>query len=145
MKPIMHIHTTRRWGLLLMGYLLLILLASACGGGEGELVIQLVDIDSSGQSGTATLTPMDDQTEIVIEVNPGPPGNDPQPLHVHFGTCGPRLGAVSHVLKDLSAGVSTTTLDVTLASLRNGNHAVNLHLSVAEIRTYTACGNIPEQ
>lgn len=145
MKPIMHLHTTRRWGLLFLGCVLLILFASACGREERELVVQLVEIDGSAQSGTATLTALGDQTQIVILVNPGPPDNDPQPLHVHFGACGPRLGAVAHVLENMSAGVSTTTLDATLASLRDGNRAINLHLSVPGIRTYTACGNIPEQ
>ena len=140
----MHLHTVRRWVSVFIGCVSLVLVASACGDKEGDLVVQLLEIDGSGQTGTATLTSIGDQTQIVVNVNPGLPVNDPQPVHVHFGSCGPLLGGVSHSLTSLSAGASTATVDVRLSQLRDGNHAINLHRSIPEIRTYTACGNIPK-
>jgi plastocyanin len=38
--------------------------------------------------------------------------------------------------------VSVTTVDATLSSLADGNHAINVHKSAANIGTYVACGDI---
>ncbi len=147
--------------------LTLMLLLAACGGGEeptptatatrapatatatavatpvtGEvLLIALSEKSASGQSGTATLTAMGDKTEVVISVTPGAVGVA-QPIHIHSGTCA-TLGDVVHVLTDVAAGKSTSTVNATLASLRTGDFAINLHKSGADIGTYTACGDIP--
>ena len=115
----------------------------ACGSEQSELVFQMVAQDGSGQAGTVTLTADGPRTEIVVKVSPGPPADDPQPLHVHFGSCGVNLGGVDIPLNDLTAGESVTVVDSSLSELRDGNHAVNLHKSNSEIRAYTACGDIP--
>jgi hypothetical protein len=43
----------------------------------------------------------------------------------------------------VAAGKSLSVIDASMASIRDGNHAINLHKSYPEIRAYTACGNIP--
>ena len=122
---------------------LVLLAALACGSDPAEITVQLVEFEDSGQSGTATLTPMKAQTEIVLEIEPGPAEDDPQPVHVHFGNCGINLGEVRAPLNDLVAGKSTTVVDVDLSTLTDGSHNINLHKSYPEIRIYTACGEIP--
>ena len=135
----------QRWLVVGLVVGLLLLLTAACGGREDTVVIQLAEQESSGQSGTATLTVVGDQTEVVLILNPGPSANDPQPVHIHFGACGANLGSVAYALSDVIAGESTTLVAASLVSVRDGNHAINLHTSYPEIRVYTACGNIPTQ
>jgi hypothetical protein len=105
-------------------------------------VVQLAEFEGSGQSGTATLTPMKAQTQIVLEIEPGPAEDDPQPVHVHFGNCGVNLGEVRFPLTDVVAGKSTTVVDASVTTLSDGSHNINLHKSYPEIRIYTACGEI---
>jgi hypothetical protein len=130
--------------LLASGLGLLWPLSLACGGQEQRVEILLAEQDQSAQSGTTTLTPKGDQTEVVLNVNIGPLASDPQPVHIHFGTCGANLGSVAFPLNDVIAGKSTTLVDIEMESIRDGNHAINLHKSYPELRIYTACGNISE-
>ena len=116
----------------------------ACGQEATEATVQLIEQESSGQSGTATLTAKGDQTEVALNVGAGPTDNDPQPVHIHFGTCGPNLGSVHYPLNDVVAGESVTLVDDTLARLTDGNHNINLHKSYPDIRIYTSCGDIVE-
>ena len=105
-----------------------------------SLVIDLGVLNDSGQSGTATLTAKGEQTEVVVSVSAGAAGIA-QPIHIHAGTCS-TLGGVVHALTNVEGGNSTTTVDVSLASLKSGDFAINLHKSADEIAVYTACGNI---
>ena len=103
--------------------------------------VHLLELGGSGQFGVATLTPQGAQTEVVISLAPGEVGIS-QPIHIHEGACD-SLGGVKYPLSSVVSGRSVTLVDATLASIQNGNMAINLHKSVAEIGTYTACGNIP--
>ncbi len=132
---------------LLAGYrwifVALIGLGIGCGGGQGVVTVQLTEQETSGQAGTATLSPKGAQMEIVVKVVPGPPANDPQPLHIHFGTCGPELGNRHFNLTDVVAGESVTLIDTKLVTLVQVVNAINLHKSYPKFDIYTACGNIP--
>jgi len=66
-------------------------------------------------------------------------------VHIHFGTCGPNLGRVRFSLSDVVKGQSTTLVPEPLNVFTDGNHAINLHKSYAEMSIYNACGNIPVQ
>ena len=135
----------RLWLLTRLLVTVFVMAAVACQSKLDELTIELIEQEDSGQMGTATLTARADQTEVVIDVSAGPPADDPQPIHIHFGTCGPNLGSVHYPLNDVSAGKSTTLIDDSLASLADGNHNINLHKSHPDIRIYTSCGNIPRR
>ncbi len=93
------------------------------------------------QTGTAKLTAMGSQTEVVLSILPGPAGVE-QPAHIHSGTCA-ALGAVVYPLNNVVNGASTTTVNAALASLQNGNFAINAHESGANIGVYVSCGDIP--
>lgn len=81
------------------------------------------------------------------------------PAHIHEGTCA-ELGSVVFPLTDVAAPASTdgddmaasgspiavetsiTTIDVPLADVVNGDHAINVHESADNIGNYIACGDI---
>jgi hypothetical protein len=120
---------------------------AACGGdddddeagGNGEVTVELAEQNESGQSGTATLTPAGEQTTVTLELS-NPPG-DPQPVHIHSGTC-EELGEVVYPLENLEEGASETTVDASLEELQNGEFAINAHESEENIANYIACGPI---
>ena len=117
-------------------------MSGASGSGDGgDLVIPLGELNSSGQTGIATLTAMGDQTEIVISIASSAAGVL-QPIHVHGGTCD-TLGGVEYPLTNVVDGSSVTVIDAALSSLEGGGNAINVHLSGAEAGTYVACGDIP--
>jgi hypothetical protein len=79
-----------------------------------------------------------------------------RPVHIHSGSCA-ELGDVVAPLNDLTApagaGVgqadsafqaeaSSTNVPLTLDAILGADHAINVHLSAAEIGTYIACGDI---
>ena len=103
--------------------------------------VQLNPQNNSGESGTATLTAQGNQTHVVINLNGAPPSA--QPAHIHQGTCANLNPKPQYPLNDVTNGKSDTTVNASLASLMNGNSAINVHKSAAEIQTYVACGDIP--
>ena len=147
----------RRW--LLFGALLLVpLFALAACGGNGdsdgdsaapnaanssdEVMVELAEVDGSGESGTATLTAMGDRTQVVLELRN--PTTDSQPAHIHEGSCGPALNPEPlHGLLNVMQGRSESVVDRPLSELTAGGLAINVHESDAELETYVACGNLP--
>ena len=109
---------------------------------EDVLTIALNELNDSGQSGWATLTARGDQTEVVLNISGG--ALETELVHIHSGQCGDTLGGVVHPLTSFvdGAGVSLTTVDAMLSSLRNGDFAINSHKK-GEPGVYTSCGNIP--
>ncbi len=103
--------------------------------------ITLAELNGSGQSGVATLIAMGDKTQVMINVSPGDATNDPQPIHIHAGSCA-NLGSVIYPLTGVENGKSTTLVEARLTMLRDSNFTINLHKSGPEASVYTACGNI---
>jgi hypothetical protein len=104
-----------------------------------SVTIDLAELNDSGMSGTATLTENGDKTDVVLELT-GATGD--HPVHIHNGSC-ENLGEVAFALTDIDAdGKSETTVDISLANLTSGDYAINAHLSVEDIATYVACGDI---
>ena len=135
-----------RW-LLGSGIGLLLIIGAACGGGDGgnsekSIEFPLLELNSSGQTGTATLrSTSGDTTFVALRVTQLP--RDGQPVHIHNGTC-ENLGGIAYRLADiLFADSETRNIKVKLDDLRTGNFAINVHDSLASLEVYTACGNIP--
>jgi hypothetical protein len=125
---------------------------AACGGdddedeavvaGETALSLELTEQNGSGQSGTATLTPVgDERTKIVMELS-NPPAV-PQPAHVHPGPCDD-LGDPVAALANVVRGRSETTVPLSFAELRRGDLVVHAHKSEREYSISVACEPIPE-
>lgn len=95
------------------------------------------------QTGTATLTAMGSQTEVVLSIGSSPDGATvEQPAHVHAGTCD-NLGSVEYPLTNVVDGTSTTLIDASLESLQTGDFSINVHKSGTELGAYVSCGDIP--
>ena len=110
--------------------------------------IQLASVGSSGVSGTAQL--MDhgaNQTMVTVTLNGA--GSGTHPGHIHAGTCD-NLGAVVVPLQSVErangAGTSTSTVEVPIATVMNGQHVVNFHAGAGDNpMAPVACGAIPAQ
>ena len=110
---------------------------------SGTVVVQLDQQSNSGQTGTATLTStIDNKTQVVINLK-GEPPSAVEPAHIHTGTCKKLNPKPAYPLTNVNGGTSTTTVNVSLASLRTGQFSVNVHQSTQNIGTYVACGTIP--
>ncbi|MGB7290802.1 MAG: CHRD domain-containing protein [Thermodesulfobacteriota bacterium] len=133
---------------LLVGvFMLLVTLASSKVAGEEAAASEAVTVEfkalnNSGESGKATLTPVDGKTKVVIDLT-GVPEGVPQPAHIHHGTC-EKLGGPAYPLEAVQNGKSETTVDAKLSDLTTGDFAINVHKSEEEISTYVACGDIPK-
>ena len=105
------------------------------------VTIALHEQNESGATGWATLAARGDKTEVVLNLGPGT--LESESVHIHSGSCGnDTLGGVVEGLTKIVNGASMTTVNVTLASLRNGDLAVNTHQK-GKGSVYTTCGNIP--
>uniref|UniRef100_A0A7C2WAN6 CHRD domain-containing protein n=1 Tax=Thermorudis sp. TaxID=1969470 RepID=A0A7C2WAN6_9BACT len=122
----------------LLGALFTAVAASA----QETVTVNLSEQSDSGQSGTATLTAMGNQTRVTIQLS-NPPGDTPQPAHIHPGTCANLNPQPQYPLNNVVNGTSETVVDVPLANLLTGNFAINVHKSGQEISVYVACGDIP--
>ena len=104
------------------------------------LLIALGEQNDSGQTGWAKLTAMGDQTEVMVTLMAGT--MESELIHIHSGSCGDNLGGVVYGLTSIADGVSVTTVNANLASLRAGGMAINSHQK-DNAGVYTTCGNIP--
>jgi hypothetical protein len=128
----------------------LVLLVAGCGssssesGSEGadEVVVTLDEQNGSAVSGTATLSAEGDRTRVVLELQTksAAPGAQPQPAHIHKGSCEKLDPTPAYGLTDVQAGKSTSTVNAKLSDLRNGDFAINVHESAENIEKYVACG-----
>jgi hypothetical protein len=108
---------------------------------EGPVTVELAEQNGSGQSGTATLTAAGEgTTDVVIELDGGTAG--PQPAHIHVGTCANLDPQPKYPLEGVVDGRSETTVQAPLAELAEGELAINVHKSEAEVQIYVACGNL---
>jgi hypothetical protein len=80
-------------------------------------------------------------THVTIELSN--PGADPEPAHIHTGSCA-ELGDVSYPLTNVEGGNSETDVATSLADLQAADFAINVHESEANIGKYVACGDIPK-
>jgi hypothetical protein len=133
----------------IVGLALVLLLAAGCGSGSnssgsGEMTVDLTAQNGSGETGTATLTKEGDKTKVVLDLQSpsATMGSEPQPAHIHKGSCADLDPTPAYALADVKDGRSTSTVDVKLDVLRQGAFAINVHKSAAKIQTYVACGEI---
>jgi hypothetical protein len=108
--------------------------------GGDELVIELSELNSSGQSGVATLTDVGGQTSVVIDLDVA--SDVSQPAHIHEGVC-PGIGPIVYPLTNVVEGYSETLLDVDMESLISQLPLdINVHQSQEQISVYTSCGDL---
>lgn len=106
--------------------------------------VNLDEVNDSGQSGTAMLTEENGNTTVALDLT-GFTAGLAQPAHIHIGEC-PGVGEVKYPLENVADGKSVTVLPVTLAEItKDLPLAINVHKSAAEVKVYTACGELSSQ
>ena len=120
-----------------------ITVSTSAGVSSDAVTLILNELNNSGQSGSVTLTPKGTKTTVAVSITPGAVGIG-QPIHIHSGSCDD-LGGVVYPLTSLDAGMSATTVDVSISSLLSGRFAVNAHKSGPEASVYVACGDLPKR
>jgi LPXTG-motif cell wall-anchored protein len=104
--------------------------------------VQLKAMNGSNESGTATITETG-SNQIQVDVNLSNGTSEPQPAHIHKGTCANLNPNPQYPLTNVVDGKSTTTVDATnLTSLTSESYAINVHKSAADVATYVSCGDI---
>jgi hypothetical protein len=122
----------------------LVLATSTFAMAAGPVKFTLHPQNHSGEVGNVTMT--QDGSDVVVAVTTdNAPAATAQPIHIHKGTCDTLDPKPTYPLTTLQNGTSTTTLkNMTVAQLEDGNYAINIHHSTADVPTYYACGNIPK-
>ena len=110
--------------------------------------VQMAQLGNSGISGQAQLMAHGPNQTMVTVTLTGP-GSGAHPGHIHAGTC-ENLGAVVAPLQSVERangnGTSTSTVDVPLATVMNGQHVVNYHAGTGDNpMAPVACAQIPAQ
>jgi len=116
------------------------LAASAALAQNKPMTVTLSPQNDSGEKGTATLTPEDAKTEVVIKLAGAP--SAAQPAHIHAGKCAQLDPKPSVPLQNVVGGTSKTTLDMKLDDILSKGGAINVHKSAADVKTYVACGDL---
>ncbi|TMK76871.1 MAG: hypothetical protein E6G45_12060 [Actinobacteria bacterium] len=106
------------------------------------MTVSLGQQNGSGESGSATLTKVGDRTKVVINLQSSSATAISQPAHIHKGSCAKLDPTPQYALTNVRVGKSTTTVNVKLDDLRKGSYAINVHKSMADLKTYVACGDI---
>jgi hypothetical protein len=130
-------------GFLSLVALLALVAAASPAPAADSITVKLGPQNSSGESGTATLTKAGDkQTKVVLSVQGGPP--DAQPTHIHKGTCSKLDPKPAYPLSPVVGGKSETVVNASLDDLAK-DHAINGHKSAQDLKTYVFCGDIAEK
>ena len=91
-------------------------------------------------SGGATLTEVDGKTVVVIAVVSS--GTEALAASIQAGTCASRTPEMAYRLTDVTGGASTTTLDVSLATLTSTPYVINISVLGSETESSITCGEI---
>lgn len=119
--------------------------ASAQDESAGATTITLEEVNNSGVTGTARLTPNGDQTDVAVRLT-GATGSHPNHIHENFcANVDPvPIAPLSHI--DIGEadpdGFTHSTVDMPLDELLAGEFSILVHLSDDELDQYLACGNI---
>ena len=114
---------------------------SSSASGQSPITVQLQPKGNSGVSGTATLTPKGNQTQVVVQLK-GNISNVAQPAHFHSGTCDKLDPKPKFPLADVVNGTSSSVVSASVSELTSGQYTINVHKSAAEVKTSVACGNV---
>ncbi len=112
------------------------------GGSQNVGLVTMNPQNNSGESGSATLSEVNGKLVVSISLQNGTA--EPQPAHIHKGTCANLDPVPTYPLNSVVNGKSETTIDVSLATLMSGQYAINVHKSATEVTTYVSCGDLTQ-
>lgn len=114
-------------------------------GAAGMTTISMQPLNNSGAMGQAMLTPMGQQTQVMVNLTSTPQGTHAG--HIHQGTCA-SPGSVVVPLQPIEVGADgtgtmTTTVDVPAETAMNGQHIIVYHEAGGDPGQPIVCGAIP--
>jgi hypothetical protein len=112
---------------------------TTAGGGSGgrAITVQVVELNGSGQNGTATLTEVAGGTRVLLELRGGRPG--PQSADIRKGTCEQPARRAALRLQNLTGGRSETHVEAPLATLISADYVILVQRSTTGTAP-AACG-----
>lgn len=107
-----------------------------------SLQINMGQQNESGQTGSAGVTDVNGGANVTIEIKSEPKGAS-EPAHIHKGTCSKLDPAPWKPLTSVVNGKSFTHVPgLTVAELKKGKYAINVHKSATDLKTYVSCGDL---
>jgi hypothetical protein len=98
--------------------------------------------NSSGQAGNASVTDVKGGANVTINIKSEPKGAS-EPAHIHQGTCKKLDPAPWKPLTPVVNGKSFTHVPgLSVAQLKKGKYAINVHKSANDLKTYVSCGDL---
>ena len=117
----------------------------APGGGigpQGELSVQLTELEGSGQSGNASIAASEEgSTNVIVELS-GSQGISSQPAGIYRGTCGQLEGEPEYELPNLEEGFAAGTVEAPFDQLIRGGFVLSVAESTEQPDKQVACGEI---
>lgn len=107
-----------------------------------QLNINMGAMNKSKQDGSASVADKGKGVEVKVTVFNEPKGAS-EPAHIHKGTCKNLDPAPWKPLKNVVNGASVTEIPgVSVADIKKGTYAINVHKSAADLKTYVSCGDL---
>jgi hypothetical protein len=99
--------------------------------------------NKSGQAGSAgVVDAKGGGVDVTIKLQKEPKGAS-EPAHIHPGTCAKLNPAPFKPLTPVVNGKSFTHVPgITVAQLKKGKYAINVHKSANDLKTYVSCGDL---
>lgn len=106
------------------------------------LNINMGAMNGSKQDGSASVTDKNGGVEVTVHLNNEPKGAS-EPSHVHQGSCKKLNPAPWKMLHNVIGGTATTFVGgLTVAQIKGGTYAINVHKSANDLKTYVSCGDL---
>jgi hypothetical protein len=107
-----------------------------------SLQINMGQQNNSGQAGNASVTDAKGGANVTINLEKEPKGAS-EPAHIHQGTCAKLDPAPWKPLTSVVDGKSFTHIPgLTVAQIKKGKYAINVHKSANDLKTYVSCGDL---
>jgi hypothetical protein len=108
-----------------------------------DTTVQMKEQNASGENGTATIKHTDTGMVVMVDLSNGT--TEPQPAHIHKGTCANLDPKPAAPLTNVVNGKSETTIATADFTMEAGQaYAINVHKSAAEASVYVSCGDITD-
>ena len=108
-----------------------------------SLQINMGAQSNSGQSGSASVADAKGGGITVTVDLKGEPKGASEPSHIHKGTCAKLDPAPWKPLSSVVNGKAVSHVPgVTVAEIKKGKYAINVHKSANDLKTYVSCGDL---
>jgi len=104
--------------------------------------INMGAMNGSKQDGSASIGDTKGGVSVALHIYNEPKAAS-EPAHIHQGTCKKLNPAPWKPLKNVVNGTSMTMVaGVSVAQIKKGTYAINVHKSLNDLKTYVSCGDL---